>query len=196
MAVKVKEDPNELKEIIPDEIVNLDIENDRFGYIAPNGTKVKLRPVDLVKIKRVRDSVKLPKRPMYDTRTVTGRTQSFFLDEDSIDQVPNGKQIWEVYTETRREATEEQNDRVIRALLFHGTEIGEIPDNDWEEEQALFGVETQTHENEKFNARLRWVEYLYATLGQRGLIGISNAIMRASGVTEEEIQEAEDAFRG
>lgn len=193
----VKNDPNRIVEILPTEVVSLDIPSeDRFSYILGSGLKVKLRPVELIKIKNVRDSIKIPKRPVYETRTFSGKTQTLAMDEESAKQVPGGEAIWELYTEDRRQALEEQNDRIMRALFYFGTEIGEIPDTEWEEEQGIFGVETPTHSNEKINTRLRWVQYLISECKQKDLIGLSNAIMKVSGVTEEEIQEAEDAFRG
>lgn len=193
-----KKDINEIAEILPNEEIDISIPSEnRFEYITKKGIKVKLRVVDLMKIKKVRDSVKIPKRPTYDAKTYSGKVQTLFIDEVSAEQVPNGKVIWERYIEERQEALADQTDKVMRSLLFFGTEVGEMPeDNMWEEELALFEVQVQTHSDERINGKLRWVEYLLSECKQEDLIGLSNAIMKCSGVTEEEISEAEEAFRG
>lgn len=194
---KVQQDPNEV--VGSEEIVTVPLTEEKADtsvFVTRNGIRIKLHPVDPMTLKKAQDSVKTPKRPTYMAVTASGKKEEFPLDEVSAEQVPNGRQRWLAYMEDRIEAMGQKNDNLVRTIFYYGTELPDGMPMDWVEEQAALGMELPSHTNPKIQEGLLRAHYLATHLNKTDLGNLIQAIMRQSGVSEEDIQEAEDSFRG
>lgn len=157
-------------------------------FVTSDGIEIRLRKVNPVFMQSVVNSVKIPKPPTYETTTISGRKETHQMDEVSAQQLPDGESIWRNYVTERDLALAEQSSRLARAIFYTGTDC-EVPDTDWKDKYDFVGVEVPTKEGE-----LR-AFYLMNELQPEDTAGLMTAIMRLTGVDEEMIQQAEDAFR-
>lgn len=182
-------------EIVENTIEVTSKQDDRY-FTTKSGLEIELLPVDPMKMKRARDSVRLPKRPTYETRTASGKVETWPLDEVSAEQVPNGKSRWQAYLQDREDALSEQNDKVVNAIFFFGTKIkGELPTG-WEAAQLAVGIDIPSHPDPAIDKELKKAHYLATELDTSDFRRLLSAIMRRSGASEEDIEEAEGTFRG
>lgn len=159
-------------------------------FETKDGRSIQLRAIDLVFINMVNRSVDMPEKPTYQTKTPRGRTEEFPLDAVVVKQYPEYKPLWTKYLTEYAEAQMEQTDRVIRATLLDGTiKPEEWHDKAWERRMKFLRYELPDDLDEL------WVVYLLTTIGQDELADLMSAIYRLSGISDEEIQEAEDSFR-
>ncbi len=163
-------------------------EDEKDVFVTSKGLKVRVSPVDPMFMQAVVNSVSIPKTPVYEVKTVTGRTEVHRLDEKAAAQMPDGLSIWEAFLEERSAALALQNERVMKAMFLVGAET-EVPDNGWDKKWQMLGVEVPTDPEE------RKIFYLRSELSGEDVTGLMSAIMRAGGVDEEMIRQAEDAFR-
>lgn len=153
------------------------------------GMQIKLMQVAAMRLNKVMRSVRMPERPTYETKTISGRTQVHAMDEKSAQETEHGKADWEYYRKSLDDAMLEQNEKMILAILLMGTSC-EIPDDGWEQTYEALGLDVPTHPD------MRRANYLMTELDPSELTRLINKIMRMSGVSEETIQEAEETFRG
>ena len=158
-------------------------------FKATNGLEIEVKKVDPALIQKVMRGIKMPQRPVYEAKTFSGRMEYHPLDEDSAAQTPGGQAKWDFYQEQLAEAQTEQNDRVIRALFLYGTDCV-IPENGWAERHEFLGM------NVPDDPDMRRAHYLSSELPAEDLAGLTSAIMKMTGVSEEAIADAEAAFRG
>lgn len=190
-----KPDVNEIVEIVPSTILVEEKKDDGI-FTTRGGLKLKLNQVDPMVIKKAQDAIPLPKRPTYDTVTGSGRKETFPLDDVSAEQVPNGKARWLAYLEERADAFSQRNERIVQITFYYGTDLITPLPVGWEEEHEALGLTLPYHTNPQIHAGLMKAHYLATHLKQKELGELLTAIMRRSGVSEEEIEEAEAAFRG
>jgi hypothetical protein len=153
--------------------------------------KIEILPVEAMKIKKARDLVKIPRRPTYEVSLPSGKVDNYPLDALAAEQLgPQHVSRWLYYLEERREAVNEQNDAIARTIFFYGTRLKTLPDDGWEEMQSLNGFTIPTQPD------LKRAHYLVTELNAGDVSDLITSIMKLSGVTEDEIKEAEDTFRG
>lgn len=163
---------------------------DRTLYTTKNGIEIRLSQVDPLFIQTVSRSVTIPEVPTYEAKTYSGRIEIHKFDEKAAKQTPGGEEIWANYTRELTEATNEQNDRVLRAIFLDGTVRPENWfDPKWFKRMQIVGVDLPDDEDEL------WVFYLMSSLSQEDILGLSASIIRLTGVPEEMIEAAEEIFR-
>jgi hypothetical protein len=157
-------------------------------YTTSDGREVQIARVDPMFIQRVINSVKMPKRPSYEIKTLSGRTETHLMDAESAKETPGGEDIWEQYSTELAQATNEQNSRLMNALFYMGTKC-DVPDDGWESKWSFLGIDVPEKPDE------RRAFYLTSELPTEDTIGLMSAILRLTGVPEESLREAQDAFR-
>lgn len=157
-------------------------------FTTSTGVKVLLKPVDPIFIQSVAASIKLPKAPTYEVTTISGRTERHKMDAKAAEQLPDGTSIWEQYIDEHNEAQTEQSNRILRAILYVGTEV-ELPTHDWEKKFRFLGMDIPDDPDE------RRVFYLLSELSTHDTMALMTQVMRLTGVDEEVVQQAEAAFR-
>lgn len=158
------------------------------NFVTSSGVKVLLKPVDPIFIQSVAGSVKLPKTPTYETTTISGRTERHKMDAKAAEQLPDGASIWTQYIDERNEAQTEQSNRILRAILYVGTEC-ELPEGDWERKFRFLDIDIPDDPDE------RRVFYLLSELSTHDTMALMTQVMRLTGVDEEVVQRAEESFR-
>jgi hypothetical protein len=157
-------------------------------FKTSDGREVQISRVDPMFIQRVINSVKMPKRPTYEVKTLSGRTETHLMDEASATETPGGEDIWKQYSDELTQATNEQNSRLMNALFYMGAKF-DVPDDGWESKWNFLGIDVP----EKTQERVAF--YLTSELATEDTIGLMTAILRLTGVPEESLREAQDAFR-
>ena len=160
-------------------------------FTTGTGKKIELKRVDAVFLQSVISSVKMPDKPTYEAKTISGRTEHHLMDEESAKQTEGGEKIWTDYQDELSRASSIQTERSLRALFLDGTVCpkGEFVDAQWEKRMHIIGVDLPSDPEEL------WVMYLMMSLSSDDIIRMSSHIMRLTGVDEELIQQAEDSFR-
>lgn len=161
-------------------------------YTLANGVKLKLKPVEAMKIKMVQDGFKMPEAPTYTTVSPSGKGQTYKHDEVSAaESGPQEAARYASYLQEYRKVLEDQNLRVTRAIMFYGTELlTPLPDDGWDEMQRLNGIDVPEHKE------MKRAHYLCTEISNVDLQVLLRLIMAKSGVTEEEIASVEAMFRG
>lgn len=157
-------------------------------FTASTGLEVTIKPVDAMFLQKVINSVPKPKRPTYTAVTASGRREEHLLDPESAKSNPADMEKWAAFVEERANADRVQNERVMNALFYSGTEC-EIPNDGWREKWEFLGVAIPENPNE-----LR-AFYLSSELPSKDAVDLMSAILRMTGVDEETLKNAEDAFR-
>lgn len=153
------------------------------------GLHVKLLPVQPMLLNKVMTSVQVPRRPTYETRTISGKTQLLPMDEKASKETPGGEVLWTYYLEETESALSEQNNRVVNAILVMGTEF-DVPSTGWQDIQIAMGISIPTDKN-----LLRAHYLLTMIVDPAELNEIISKIMRLTGVSEEVIAQAEGTFQ-
>lgn len=164
----------------------------RGGYFYPSigkmvGQRIKPLRVNPSLVQRVISSVKLPPRPVYETKTFSGRVETHPMDEVSAAQTPGGDGIWQQYLEDKKEANLKRNERLAAVLFSRGTEYT-LPNNQWESEHEALGIEVPTEPG------LKRAHFLATELEPEDINDLITEILRLTGVTEDKIKEAEATF--
>lgn len=155
------------------------------------GLTVEIRQPDpefLVKMQGVFTAVKMPSRPKYYARTMSGKMEEHFMDELAAHQTPGGEKQWAFYQERLREAKTEQNQNVALAIMFYGTDFAP-PEDGWEDEQFFLGIQVPQNKEQKK------AHFLASMISQEDIAEIVNKVMRRAGMDEETVKQAEDSFR-
>lgn len=165
-------------------------QQDNHRYTTTDGREIAIKKVDALFIQSVTNSVQKPEVPTYQTRTGAGRVETRKMDEVAAQQTPGGLEIWNQYQADFNEATTQQLERSMKAVLLDGTQRpeGEFITDTWQRRMRIVGVPLPEDLDEL------WVLYLSTSLNAEDLIGLSGAIMRLTGVSEEVIAQAEDTF--
>lgn len=156
---------------------------------AMKGARIEVFKVSPTLVQKVIQSVKLPKRPTYETRTFSGRVEVHPMDEVVAQQTPGYQGLWDQYVEDKAQAEADRNERLASVLLSRGTRYT-LPDTGWVDEHEAMGLEVPTEPN------MRRAHYLAVELDPEDLNDLVKEILRLTGITEERIKEAEDSFRG
>lgn len=165
----------------------IDVHTLRSGKYA--GLKIKLRRIQPLIINKVMESVELPERPTYETRTISGRIEKHPMDSASAKQTPGGEEVWKTYLDETERALVKQNTRSLTAIFVMGTDF-EVPNDGWEEFQVALGIDVPD------NKDLRRAHFLLTQIEDADEItDITSKIMRLTGVNETIISQAEGAFR-
>ena len=82
-------------------------------FVSSAGIRVTLKPVDPLFIQAVSSSVKIPKHPVYEVKTASGRIETHKMDKLAAAQLENGQSIWDNYIEELAAAQTEQSDRIL-----------------------------------------------------------------------------------
>lgn len=155
-----------------------------------SGIEVKLNVIDYVAISDIVDSVEIPEKPTYTTRTVSGREEKFPLDDEVVEQSPEYAEVWKEWKINYSNALREQSKRSARAIFLDGTTPPEDwYDAKWERRMKLIGYKLPTDPDE------RWLLYLETGIGKEEAAELVIAVMRLTTLPEEVIQAAEGTFR-
>lgn len=151
------------------------------------GERIGVFKVSPSLVQKVIQSVKLPRRPTYETRTFSGRVEVHPMDELVAQQTPGYQGLWDQYVEDKNEAEAERNERLATVLLSRGTRYT-LPTG-WEEEHEALGLVLPTEPN------ARRAHYLSVEMDPADLNDLVKEVLRLTGITEEKIKEAEASFR-
>lgn len=164
-------------------------------YILKNGkyaglavTVNKPSPEFLLKMQKVYNSAKMPKRPKYEAKTGKGHIEEHYMDELSAQQTPGGMAKWRAYQEESQAFRVQQNDNVVNALFYFCVECV-VPEDGWEDEQMYLGIEVPQQPKQ------RMVHFLTSELDTDDFSTLTTEIMRQSGMNDELVREAENSFR-
>lgn len=152
------------------------------------GEKIEVFKVSPTLVQKVIMSVKVPRRPTYETRTFSGRVEVHPMDEVVAQQTPGYQGVWDQYVEDKAEAEAERNERLATVLLSRGTKY-KLPEG-WEAEHEALGVVIPVEPN------ARRAHYLSVELDPPDLNDLVKIILALTGITEDKIKEAEANFRG
>lgn len=165
----------------------LDFHIVRSGPIA--GTRIKLLPVQPMLLNKVMISVAIPKRPTYETKSISGKVQVHPMDEKAAKETPGGETMWMYYQEETESALSEQNNRVVTAIMVMGTECV-VPQTGWQAKQKALGLDIPEDPD------LLRAHYLLTHISDPAELNeIISKIMRLTGVSEEVISQAEGSFQ-
>lgn len=157
-------------------------------FTTSSGLAIKIQQVDPMFLQKVINSVHIPKAPTYEVTTISGRKETHIMDAKSAAETPGGEETWENYVLERDLALRTQNDRLMNALFYMGTEC-EIPVGSWERKWAFLGIDVPSDPDE------RRAFYLTSELPTEETVNLMSAVLRLTGVDAELLQQAEDAFR-
>lgn len=153
------------------------------------GLRIELLPVQPMLLNKVMTSIETPRRPTYETRTVSGKVQNLPMDEKAAKETPGGEVQWQYYLEETERALTEQNNRVVNAIFVMGTNF-DIPEDGWDQIQVAIGVEVPTQ------PALRRAHFLITAISDPAELNeIISKIVRLTGVSEEVIAQAENTFQ-
>lgn len=169
-------------------VVQDEKEDDPNIYICEDELEVTVKQIPPMLLQKVMNSVKMPDRPTYETKTFTGRTEIWPLDEVSAEQEPHGESRWEYYNDIKTERQNDQNERVTMAAFLFGTEC-EIPENGWDKKQAFLSIEVPTNPDE------RRAHYLATELSAKDVAGLMTKVMGTLQLPEGVVDEAEGSFQ-
>jgi hypothetical protein len=160
-------------------------------YETKKGLVIPLRKPDAVFIQSVVNSVKMPDVPTYEARTSSGRVEVHVMDKESAEQTPGGMDTWRKYQIDVDTAATEKANRSLRAMFLEGTEVPEgiWMDPKWERRMKIVGVDLPKDEEEL------WVFYLMSYLDAEDINGLTEEVMRLTGIDEEYIEAAKESFR-
>lgn len=159
-------------------------------YVTQDGIVIKLHWINPILIQNVMNSIKVPKRPTYETTTRSGRVEIYPMDAESAVQTPGGEVRWLTYLEEKEAAESEQNLRIMKVLFLEGTEC-DIPENGWDRRDLFYGLDVPTPDMPDE----RRAYYLMNHISPEDIAGLMTALMRKTGVPEEAVAEAEKSFR-
>lgn len=157
-------------------------------YVCEDGLSVKVTPIPPMLLQKVMNSVPMPKRPTYEARTISGRTEEWPMDEESAKDSPNGVARWEYYQEETVAAQASQNEKVTMAAFLFGTEC-EIPENGWDKKQEFLGIEVPDDPDQ------RRAHYLATELTATDIAGLLQKVMGQLQLPEELVADAEASFQ-
>lgn len=162
---------------------------DENVFETSTGLKITIKKVPPMFLQKVMNSVELPKRPTYETKTISGRTEIWPMDKDAAAQTEHGVARWEYYQEELERARNTQNERVMSAAFLLGTEC-DVPDDGWEKRQQFLGLDVPDDPD------ARRAHYLMTELPSEDIAELMSRIFRSiEGVPEELINDAEASFR-
>jgi hypothetical protein len=162
------------------------VTKDRYGEPAITHN-IEITRINPMLLRMAMQAVHLPKRPNYETRLPSGRTETHPLDEVSAAENPRDQARWEAYSEEKEEAQGERTNVSMRATFYYGTKFSP-PDNGWDDEQRMLGIDVPTQKE------LRKAHYLMSILTVGDMNGLMRAITRNMTASEEAVQAAEDSF--
>lgn len=157
-------------------------------YTCKSGLKVKVSPIPPMLLQKVMNSVPMPKRPTYETKTISGRTEEWPMDAESAAQSPNGTARWEYYQEESQSAQAQQNEKVTMAAFLFGTEC-EIPEDGWDQMQEFLDIRVPTDPDQ------RRAHYLATELPAEDIAGLMQKVMGQLQLPEELVADAEASFQ-
>lgn len=159
-------------------------------FVLSSGIEVELLPIDYIEINDIVESVQIPEKPTYETRTSRGRVEHHPLDDKVVEQSPEYKEVWQQWKVDYSNALREQSKRSTRAIFLDGTVVPEDwYDAKWERRMKLIGYKLPDDPEE------RWLLYLETGINKTEAAELVIAIMRLTTLPEEVIQAAEDTFR-
>ena len=131
-------------------------------YIATDGREVHLRPVshillqrlDIIVEKEFREAGRQVDPPQYRAELAGGGEEFHDHDEKSIEGAPNDeKEAWENYLTTQAELGDETSSRRGLFMFRKGIRFEETDysDDDWAEEQKLWGFDVPDDPDKRLN---------------------------------------------
>lgn len=161
-----------------------------YTVLEKHKIRVRTRAIDLMKLKLVRNKFKLPDLPTYTAKLPSGKTEEIQMDEVAAQDNSLDSARWNTYITRKKEAEENQNDKIVITIFFLGTEILDPLPDGWDVEQELLGIDIPTH------PEMRKAHFLMTETTQGDIKELMRCIMGKSGVTEKDVAVAEEAFRG
>lgn len=163
-------------------------------FTTSEGVKIRLKPVDVLKVQTTIRSVEDPPRPTYIEYIGFNKrpNEVEIKDEETAKQVENGEELWRAYQEALDDASSKRTDKSLRIIFLTGTEV---PDNDdWVTEKWLAYMDFMGLEIPEIR-EYAWVTYLLTNYSGEEILQLSQKIMRLTGVPEEILQVAEETFQ-
>lgn len=163
-------------------------------YTASGGIKLKLLPVAPALLQKLEATVEMPSRPYYEAETAFGTIEKYYHDPTTL-ETEDELHAWKVYVVGKRVAEEELTQKANKAVLSKGVvipeEVIEKQFPIWEEEQKWLGIDVPSHPLDR--------KYHFLTTeiikSPNDIVNVLERIMRLIGMTEEDLQAAEDQFR-
>lgn len=164
--------------------------NTNNTFTTSRGKKVKILGLSQLLLDKIRGSVPDPERPTYTATTVAGKVETHFHDETTL-QSDEDRAMWDAYLKAKQDAQNTLKERLVRAILMKGIEVDAPTDDGWFEMQEFLGLTVPT------NGLERAYDYICTEVIGNGddLTTIMEMVMRATGVPEEALAEAQASFR-
>ena len=165
-------------------------------YTTTRGVTVTLVPIG-TKIQKQHASFLLrrPKPPTYIVTTATGVSETHEHDAVSVLDAKTTdaeRAAWANYQAALTAHDAAYSEAFLRLLLTRGVEVPGANIGLWVEEQRWLGIDVPDEERERLFQYV-WMEIIGDAL--RDIEGISLAVGKLSGVSEEAIQAAEATFQ-
>lgn len=160
-------------------------------YETSKGAVIRYQGISPFKLQLVQGLVLLPEKPTYTIKTATGKSETFFLDEEVAPTIEYGLQIWRTYLENKQSALDLQNKRSTEAIFRMGCKIvswGNV--GSWKEDYLDLGIPLPEKERDLE------VFYLQNELNGKEIQELLGLVMKQSGASEEDVKKAEETFRG
>lgn len=152
---------------------------------------LKLQNMDPRGVQYAMKMIKTPKKPTYEVKLASGRTEQYPMDEKVAEQSPELKGVWDQYVFESAEAENERLSRSTRAVIMDGTVM---PDN-WDDADYVRRMKI-LHAEVPDDPFERWVDYVDSQIGTLQAIQLTFKVMRRTGMTPEDvIGVSEDSFR-
>lgn len=141
---------------------------------------------------RYNASRKIPQPPMYDTPTATGIVEHHPHTPQTL-TTDAERQAYAEYEAAVAKEEIEHRLKSLKLVLLKGIRVVNAPDNeDWVNEQKAFGIAVP---DDPLERKFHWI-YTEVIGNLDDLAKISDGVQKASGVSEEEInQTLENSFR-
>lgn len=167
-------------------------------YTTQLGQEIEIQPVPPMLVAKVQQATNRKAeelypatRPTYEVVDAGGGVLTFEHDKDSVATDEERAALAE-YEAQMQKRTTFINEQMLKFFLMRGLKVELPQDNAWAEAQALFGVEVPEGGIE------RLLHYIQTEIiaSADDLQGLTEAIMRASGVSNEALNAARASFRG
>lgn len=189
-AEDVQEESPDIEKAFEDDMLQMILEMankesfDPDFFETEDGTKIPIKKLSPYVFDILRSSEDAPDKPTYEVKLVTGETQTFEHDQESIKNASEEeKKEWEDYHKEIERLRKTAQETVERLILYRAVDLELPEDDDWIEEQRWIGLNPPV--KNKRELKLHWVKTELLSSGD-DIKRLMSHVLVASGVGRED----------